>query len=274
MAVIILVAIVAALIAQVCVIVARPKVRVDDFGPGQEPLERKFHPKESLALVKAEAAQQATGAVRADAAATEAGVAGAVAGEIFDLRLELIGTAMGNVKDPIAFIKDLDSGKQGIYKLGHLIKEAKIVRIAKGEVDLQREGTTQTLRTSQRNSALARLEYESNDLVTREGNTITVHKQAMLKEKGKLLRSVKSVKVRPCYDNEQVIGLKVEGVSPDSVLAMAGFRDQDVLTQVNMQKIDSYQKALQVFRKAKNQKDIKVCLLRAGKLEQLQYSIE
>jgi len=56
------------------------------------------------------------------------------------LRLELVGTAACNTKDPIAFIKDLDTNKEGIYKAGNLINDARIVRIAKGIVELDVRG--------------------------------------------------------------------------------------------------------------------------------------
>ena len=52
------------------------------------------------------------------------------------MELELLGTAVGNIKDPIAFIKDTRVGKQGIYRLGSQIKGAQVIKIALGEVVL------------------------------------------------------------------------------------------------------------------------------------------
>jgi general secretion pathway protein C len=68
-----------------------------------------------------------------------------------------------------------------------------------------------------------------------------------------------------------VIGMQVNGVKDGTLIAQAGIRDRDVVTMVNNQKIDSYQKALQVFNKVKNQERIKVCVLRGGQQQQLSY---
>ena len=55
---------------------------------------------------------------------------------------------------------------------------------------------------------------------------------------------------------------------------IAFIKDQDVVTSVNNQKIDSYQKALQVFAKAKNYPEIKVSLLRNGEIRNLNYRFD
>ncbi|MCX5709081.1 MAG: hypothetical protein NTY14_08980 [Candidatus Omnitrophica bacterium] len=76
------------------------------------------------------------------------------------LKLELIGTAMGNRKDPSAFIKDLDSGKQGIYKLGSMIQRATVIKIAMGKVVLDVQGKEQILTMSERGKAWAHLDED------------------------------------------------------------------------------------------------------------------
>lgn len=188
--------------------------------------------------------------------------------------LELIGTAIGNTKDPSAFIKDLDSGKQSIYKMGSRIREAKVVKIALGRVVLDINGQEQILTLSARGKAWAHLEDTGKALISFSGDQILVNRSGLASESGKILKDFKRVKVSPYYDSNSVAGLKVEGVAPDSIMAAAGIHDKDVVTMVNSQKIDSYQKALQVLNKARGQNEIKVSVLRDGQPQLLSYKLQ
>jgi type II secretion system protein C len=189
-----------------------------------------------------------------------------------ELKLELVGTAIGNIKDPIAFIKDLETNKQGIYKLGYKIKEAKIIRIAKGEVDFEIKGIKQTLRL--RTTGSDGVTINTPAIISVNGDNIVMSRNALLNETGKILEVAKKIKIKPFGESKQVVGMQVEGVANDSLIAQAGIHDKDIVTAVNNQKIDSYQKALQVFNKVRNQGEIKVSLLRNGEAKQLSYRFD
>ena len=191
-----------------------------------------------------------------------------------DLELELLGTALGNTRDPIAFIKDLKLGKQGVYRVGHVIREAKIVRITMGEVLLDVNGKQETLRLSKRGIAWARLNEVTPAIVSVSSDRIVVSKNGLLNESDNILTSLRNIKIRPYYESEKVSGMMVEGIPESSIIAQAGLQNKDVVKTVNNQRIDSYQKALQVFTKAKNQSEIEVSLLRDGQIKNLSYRIE
>ena len=204
--------------------------------------------------------------------ATETLEAQAPAEEEMVLSLELIGTAMGNIKDPIVLIKDLETGKEGMYKTGYMVREARIVRIAKGEVELDVNGKQAFLRTSEA-KRLAKNEYLETEMISRDGPQIVVNKQAMISEAGNVMQSLKKLKVRAAVENQKVIGMKIEGLTEDNIAALAGLRNKDVVTAINSQSINSYQKALQVVNKLRNQSEVQVCLLREGKPMQLTYTM-
>ena len=104
-----------------------------------------------------------------------------------ELDLELLGTAIGNVKDPIAFIKDLETGKQGMYKQGNVIKDAKIISIAMGEVVVDREGHREVLKLSNRARAWANMdESDSSSIIAISGDKIVVNKRSAIKEAPKI----------------------------------------------------------------------------------------
>ncbi|MCX5709080.1 MAG: PDZ domain-containing protein [Candidatus Omnitrophica bacterium] len=93
-------------------------------------------------------------------------------------------------------------------------------------------------------------------------------------ESGKIIKDLRQVKVSPYYDSKKVAGMRVEGVAQDSILALAGIQNQDVVTMVNSQKIDSYQKALQVLAKARGQAELQVSVLRNGQPQLLSYKLQ
>jgi len=179
------------------------------------------------------------------------------------LDLELLGTAIGNAKDPIAFIKDLKSNKQGMYKLGNVIQEAKVVRIVMGEVTLDLNGRRETLKLSKRGMNWAGMNPDE----------IVLNKNNLLSQSAEIYKSLLSIKVEPHYEAKQVVGMQVSGIPENSVITTTGIKNQDIVKSVNNQKIDSYQKALQVFSKVKNQSQVEVSLLRDGQPLNLFYRI-
>jgi general secretion pathway protein C len=188
------------------------------------------------------------------------------------LALELLGTVIGNPKDPIAYIKDLQLNKQGIYRLGSKVQEVKLVKITMGEVTVEKDGKQQTLRLSKRAKIRAGTGAD-NSVISMEGDQIIVSRKGMLKEAKNLLNVLPNLKIKPYYDAKKVSGMVVQGIPEDSVIIAAGIRNNDVVKMVNDQKINSYQKALQVFSKVRNQPEIKVTLLREGRIQSLNYRI-
>jgi len=187
--------------------------------------------------------------------------------------LELLGTAISNPKERFAFIKDLKSDKLGTYKLGSLIRGAEVVQIERGEVTLNFKGRKIQLQLSNRGLKWANANKENPAIVSASSSQIVVSKKGLLNETDKILESARAIKVKPAYQSKKVTGMVIEGVSKDSIIAQAGIRDKDIVTTVNNQKIDSYQKALQVFSKAKNQSEINVGLLRDGQVKNLSYRL-
>lgn len=187
--------------------------------------------------------------------------------------LELLGTAVGNTKDPIAFIKDLTSGKQGIRRIGSVLGDARIIEITLGEVVLDTNGRKEILRLSKGARSRAKTEKGASAIVSVSADYVTVSRKGLRNEMGAIMNVLPKLKIKPYYEASRVCGLMVEGVTQDSIIAAAGIQNKDVVKAVNNQKIDSYQKALQVLHKVKNQSEIKVDLLRDGQPANLCYRI-
>jgi type II secretion system protein C len=193
--------------------------------------------------------------------------------ETKDLELELLGTAISNIKDPIAFIKDLKLNKQGIYRLGSVIRDARVINIVMGEVVLDIKGKRQTLRLSKRGIAWAKHNENNPLIISASSGRVVVSRKGLIAEAGNILNTLPKLKIKPYYEADKVSGMMVEGIPKDSIIAAAGILNKDIVKTVNNQKIDSYQKALQVLTKVKNQPEIKVNLLREGQIKDLCYYI-
>jgi type II secretory pathway component PulC len=187
-----------------------------------------------------------------------------------DLQLELMGTVIGNIKNPIAYIKDLKTGKVGSYKLGHLIREARIIEITLGKVVFDREGEKEVLLA---NSRLKSKNKSALALVEVSPGLIEVNKRALMQDALSVYKSFGSIKIKPHYEAGVVRGVMVEGMDEGNIVQAAGISNNDVILTINNQKIDSYQKALLVAHKIKNQSEIKLNLLRNGEFKRLTYHV-
>jgi type II secretion system protein C len=191
--------------------------------------------------------------------------------EKVNLELELLGTAIGNTKDPIAFIKDLETNKQGIYRLGSIVKGAEVIKIVLGEVVLNKDGKQETLKMSKRGRAWAKL--DSSTIISKSNDIFTVSRSGLLKEAQTILNTLPTLKFKPYLEGKKSTGLMVEGIAEGSIVKEAGIQNRDIIKSVNGQAINSYQQALQVASKMRGQSEIKVSILRDGKLQNLSFQI-
>lgn len=81
-------------------------------------------------------------------------------------------------------------------------------------------------------------------------------------------------RVVPHYKDNQYQGFKLVGVRPGSLYRAIGIRSGDVITAVNGNKIDSPNKALELFEQLKNSSNISVEIERRGQPKTLSYNIK
>jgi general secretion pathway protein C len=81
-------------------------------------------------------------------------------------------------------------------------------------------------------------------------------------------------RVVPHYKDNQYQGFKLVGVRPGSLYRAIGIRSGDVITAVNGNKIDSPNKALELFEQLKSSSNINVEIERRGQPKTLGYTIQ
>ena len=200
------------------------------------------------------------------AADREAGILGQKGVRKSLLKLRLLGTVLGN--PAIAYIEDLASGREGTYNIGDIISDAKIIDIQSGKVILERDGQREILTLiGSRKEAIIKLS-PTEMIVSRRG---------VLNEIGSDIdKTLIMAKVLPHFDfaSKQFSGFKIDNIRKGSIAESAGLRNGDIIRVVNDQELSSPQKAIQMFRKVRNQSQIDVDVLRKSRLIRLRYKIE
>lgn len=80
-------------------------------------------------------------------------------------------------------------------------------------------------------------------------------------------------RVVPAFEGGQSIGFKLFSIRPKSLYAKIGLKNGDIVTRINGYEINSPDKALEIYQKLKDSKQINVDLKRRGKPTTLDYTV-
>lgn len=84
-----------------------------------------------------------------------------------------------------------------------------------------------------------------------------------------------AVDAKPHLDGGRVVGFKINGLNgkPGDLLQQLGFKEGDVITRINGKKVDSVDRAMQLWTQLRNQTDFEIQVLRDGESHRLEYSL-
>lgn len=88
---------------------------------------------------------------------------------------------------------------------------------------------------------------------------------------GTLLQSARMI---PHLENDQTVGFRLVGMQRGSLLEQLGLRLGDVVMEINRIKLDSPEKALQIFQQVREANNISIGLVRDGQPETFEYSLD
>lgn len=220
-----------------------------------------------------------------------------------DLSVEFLGAMVAHTPEhSMALIRDGSNDATLILGVGDFIgEEAEIIEIRRDRVFLRRgaqleylqldkmlgDGPTRASAGQKTAAASAKAparapaaeptETRSSDLkesVKSLGqDRYEVQRQAIEKE----LKTPRSVaaqgRVVPNEKNGVRDGLKVVGISPNSVYTQLGIQSGDVLQSVNGQQINSSQQAMDLFKQLQSEGDVTVEIERSGQKKKMQYHV-
>lgn len=188
-------------------------------------------------------------------------------------QLRLLATVAGDDQVACAVIENMKSKMQDIYKTGDIIEGAKIERIERNKVVILYRGQHEALSLNIMCNALDPVEKNKKPVIAQKQNATKSVKAVLPFERGINKRAfithvpsievfLEKMEIAPYIINGQQEGLSITGLDDLSMAGYFGFKNGDVIQNVNGQALTDKQKAFQVLKKARSQSLLSVQLLR------------
>lgn len=192
--------------------------------------------------------------------------------------LELIGTVVAG-EDSLALIKS--GPKVGIFQLAAELAPGLVVsEIGRKLVVLSDHGVRRELPLKQSKDASAQLVRKQNSVATEQGIIAVdegrwqISKAVAENARANLNSLLQSARMIPQVENGQTVGFKLVEMQKGSLLELIGLHVGDLIVEINQVKLNSPEKALQIFQQVREANNISVGLMRNGQPETFEYSFE
>ncbi|MDF1562216.1 MAG: type II secretion system protein GspC [Deltaproteobacteria bacterium] len=207
----------------------------------------------------------------------------------------LVATIVADPEDySAAVITDNNSRETSVYGIGDLLQgAATVVKVEERRVLLNNRGRTEYLEMdgeakpgATAGGAVAAVTPASADKEEeKEGeigdgirkvaeNEYVVAQEEIEKTLSNLNTIATQARIVPAFKNGVAQGFKLFSIRPGSLYAKIGIQNGDVIKKINGYDINSPDKALEVYQKLKDARDVTVELERRGRTVKKSYSIE
>jgi len=197
---------------------------------------------------------------------------------------ELLGTVYGSPSLARAVIADRRRRVQEIYRIGDVVATHRLTEVGRDFVTLEKGGRKVRLemQLATRGPAQHSGVAMSPDLSPAEAGAIVrvlapdsleVDRQVFHRRVGGIGTLIRRAELARHLENGEMTGIRLAGLERVRVARFLGLQDGDVLQEVNGQRLTSMQKALQVMRKARVQREMRISLLRDGEVKNLRYGL-
>ena len=188
-------------------------------------------------------------------------------------QFRLLATVAGDDQVACAVIENLKSKTQNIYKTGDIIGGAQIERIERNKVVVLYREQHEVLNLNIMCNALDPVDKNEGPVIAQKQNETEsvkvvspfergIEKRAFVTQVPAIEVFLEKMEVAPYIMNGQQQGLSITGLDDLSMAGYFGFRNGDVIQNVNGQALTDKQKAFQVIKKARSQSSLSVQLLR------------
>lgn len=192
--------------------------------------------------------------------------------------LVLIGTVVAG-NDSLALIKL--GPKAGIFQLGEeLVPGVVVSEIGRKMVVLMDHGVRRELPLKQSKGTSAQLVRQRNSSATKQGVVAVgdgrwqISKAVVANARANLNSLLQTARMIPQVKNGQTTGFKLVEMEKGSLLEQIGLRIGDLIVEINQVKLNSPEKALQIFQQVREANNITLGLMRNGQPETFEYSFE
>jgi general secretion pathway protein C len=104
-------------------------------------------------------------------------------------------------------------------------------------------------------------------------NQFEVEQEGVNKALGDLSKLATQARIVPAFEGGEAVGFKLFSIRPGSLYSKVGIQNGDVIRRINGYELNSPDKALEVYQKLKDAKEISVDLKRRGKPMSMSYNI-
>ncbi|MDP2645855.1 MAG: type II secretion system protein N [Desulfobacterales bacterium] len=189
-----------------------------------------------------------------------------------DLKLKLWGTATGKNIQPYAVIELLKERKQNLFRQGDAVENATVKIILKGKVILSVNGTDEILEmdpSEEKKTAPAR--QAAPEPASQEISLKRTDIAQAIQNPNDFLNQVR---IRPHLKDGQPDGLALIDVKSDSIFTKIGLRRGDIIKGINGQEIRTVRDAIGLYEELGTASRLSVQILRRGRSQLLNYTIE
>ncbi|MFW6057786.1 MAG: type II secretion system protein GspC, partial [Persicimonas sp.] len=217
-----------------------------------------------------------------------------------ELNLKLLGAMVSKQPDySMALIKNEDSSETLVASVGdYLMDDVELVEIRRDRIILRRQDQMEFVRmdksitgnptatpastvrrssppsSSSRKPKAGKPAASAKDAIRKRGDDSFEVERSAIERRIENRRELASQgRVVPNFKNGQRQGLKLVGITPNSVYSELGIQSGDVLHSVNGKQIKSSHQAMDFFESMKNEKTVKVQIERRGQKKDLEYNI-
>ena len=192
--------------------------------------------------------------------------------------LTLIGTVVAG-RNSLALIRV--GTKATVFQLNEaLAPNLSVSEIGRKLVVLQDHGSRRELLLKKRRGANAQISRQAVAATARQGivaldeSRWQISKAVVANARANLNSLLQTARMVPQIKNGKTVGFKLVEIKKGSLLEKIGLRVGDLIVEINQVKLNSPEKALQIFQQVREASHISLGLMRNGKLENFEYSLE
>jgi general secretion pathway protein C len=223
--------------------------------------------------------------------------------------LKLVGTVVGSPERTYAVIEDLSTKRQELYRIGDLVREAKVVEVTRNRVVLDNRGRREELLSFEKSDAAgpppsqptapqaaaprrpsfpARSQPQEPlpnpsqederdaaeaDIERVSENVWRINRDDLVDQLDNFGQMMKEARLTPHFTGGQPDGFMITNLPGNSFLARMGLRSGDIMRGVNGQKFGSLEEFFQVYQQLQSEPTLQLEVERSNRTEVLTYEV-
>lgn len=189
--------------------------------------------------------------------------------EASTLKVSLVGMIyLEGDRKSVAIIKEEGYESSDIYAEGDFIignESAQIVNILRSQVVINNNGVKECLDLKLGHGTEQQALVRPSEGASPESTEVSLDAKYVTGELGEGFgKIIQAARLVPNIVNNVVNGFKMFGIQPGSILEKAGFKENDVITQVNSVVLEA-EKGFALYQALRDEKVVRVNILRGGK---------